>query len=77
MSFHSVSSSFFKTPFQASEDMRFFFSIRENGLEYYQLNIWKPGFLSWVRGVGGAKNQIQSQLQQNYFNPVVWQTENL
>lgn len=38
MSFHSVSSSsFFKTPFQASEGMRLFFSITEKSLENYQL----------------------------------------
>lgn len=54
--------------------MWFFFSIRENGLEYYQLNIWKSGFLSWVGGAGGGKN-IQGQLQQDDFNLAIWQSE--
>lgn len=38
MSFHSVSSSFIlRIPFQASEGMGLFFSIRKKSLEKYQL----------------------------------------
>lgn len=74
MSFNSVSSSFFfKTAFQAPESMGLFFSIREKSLENYQV-IYGSQASSWARGMWAGKN-IQSQLQQNYFNLTLWQSE--